>query len=225
MNLVYLLGTGSVWTDNEIRFSLRSVEKHVLDLEKVFIVGECPAWLKNVIHISCEDPTPVPWRNAHFKITRACQDERINEEFLLMNDDFFFFQDIQAKNYPYYFKSQLNKLKLQTAFYLKLNQRPTKNFQIHCPIRIDPGEFLKLPEIPTAPRHWSYRSFYANYYEKKAIQREDPMIWPNRSVPEIESFIEGKTDCAIISETAKKSHFRAWIRAKFPDQSCFEISP
>jgi len=223
MNLVYILGSGSVWGNNEIRYSLRSAEKHILDLEKVFIVGECPDWLKDVVHIPVEDPTPVPWKNAYHKVKTACEDKRIKEEFLLMNDDFFFFKDIKAEEYPYYYKSFLDKNKLQTFYFLQRFNKPTKNYQIHCPFRIDPNEFLRLPELLSSLRFFSYRSFYCNYYNKESKLRDDLLIWPSWSIEKIEDFIKSRIDCAIISDTARRQHFRDWIRKKFPEKSRFEI--
>ncbi len=41
IDLVYILGKGSKWSDNEIRFSLRSIEKY-FDYRKIFIIGEKP---------------------------------------------------------------------------------------------------------------------------------------------------------------------------------------
>ena len=40
MDVVYILGKGSVWKDNEIRYSLRSIEKHLTGFDRVFIVGQ-----------------------------------------------------------------------------------------------------------------------------------------------------------------------------------------
>ena len=44
MDIVYILGNGSKFNNEEIRYSLRSLEKFV-NFDRVFIVGECPKFL------------------------------------------------------------------------------------------------------------------------------------------------------------------------------------
>jgi hypothetical protein len=58
IDIVYVLGTGSNWSDNEIRFSLRSVFKNLTNIGQIFIVGEKPAGLKGFIHIDHPDEFP-----------------------------------------------------------------------------------------------------------------------------------------------------------------------
>ena len=55
IDVVYVLGTGSNWDNNEIRFSLRSLAKNLKGMGRVFVVGERPAFLQNVIHIPAKD--------------------------------------------------------------------------------------------------------------------------------------------------------------------------
>ena len=57
MDIVIPLGTGSRWQNNELRFALRSIEKYLTGYDKIFIIGECPSYLQNIIHIPCP-PSP-----------------------------------------------------------------------------------------------------------------------------------------------------------------------
>lgn len=47
IDLVYILGSGSQWRNNELRFSLRSVQKNLKGYRNIYIVGENPGFLKN----------------------------------------------------------------------------------------------------------------------------------------------------------------------------------
>ena len=89
IDIVYALGTGSGWSDNEIRFSLRSIFKNLTNIGQIFIVGEKPAGLKGFIHV--EHPDEFSSTNADGniirKVLRACQDPRVSEKFLFINDD------------------------------------------------------------------------------------------------------------------------------------------
>ena len=55
VDLVYVLGKGSRWQDNELRFSLRSVSKNLSNVGQIFIVGQIPDFVKNCVHV----PVPI----------------------------------------------------------------------------------------------------------------------------------------------------------------------
>jgi hypothetical protein len=56
LDVIYPLGTGSIWDNNEIKFSIRSLVAHVPNIGNVIIVGEKPKWLsKKAIHVPCPD--------------------------------------------------------------------------------------------------------------------------------------------------------------------------
>lgn len=101
LDLVYVLGNDSKWNNNELRFSLRSIEMYLKNYGNVYIVGRKPKWLTNVIHIPCED-TETPSQNILKKIKLACNKYKLTENFMFMNDDYFFTKEVSINNYPNY---------------------------------------------------------------------------------------------------------------------------
>jgi hypothetical protein len=89
LDVVYVLVTGSSWDNNEIRFSIRSVPKNLPGIGRIIIIGEKPSGLKGFVHIA--HPDEFPSINADGNIIRkvipACQDPRLTDQFLFMNDD------------------------------------------------------------------------------------------------------------------------------------------
>lgn len=85
MDLVYIVREGD--KNEDLRYSLRSIAKHYPDY-KVWIVGYKPNWVKNVEYIPVKQ-TQDKWKNSVNNILTACKDDRISEDFILMNDDFF----------------------------------------------------------------------------------------------------------------------------------------
>lgn len=55
VDVVYFLGAGSTLDDWELRYSLRSIHKNFLDLDRVFVVGHRPHWLTGVEHLDVPD--------------------------------------------------------------------------------------------------------------------------------------------------------------------------
>lgn len=92
MDVVYVLKKAK--NDcQELRYSLRSLinMKH----KKVFIVWYNPSWVKNIIHIEAEDNLWTKYKNVINKYKIICDDERISEDFILMNDDIYILEKLE----------------------------------------------------------------------------------------------------------------------------------
>lgn len=147
IDVVYVLGRGSIWGDKEIRYSLRSIEKHLKEYRDVYIVGHLPNFLQGVRYISFNDPHHCKETNIYGKVLRACQEASISDDFLFFNDDHFLISDFVAKDFPFYYKGDLRQSSKRLRYghgykaaidntYRALQNRglPSKNFDSHCPI-------------------------------------------------------------------------------------------
>ena len=95
IDVVYPLGTGSRWNDNELRYSLRSLEKNFPDLGRVWIVGHRPAWLTGVVHVAMDDVhRHNKDANLIDKILAACR-AGVSERFVRMSDDQVFLRPVR----------------------------------------------------------------------------------------------------------------------------------
>lgn len=108
MDIVYVIGTGSKWDNNELKYSLRSICKYGKGLGKVFIVGdELPKFINRdeVWFLQWPDnPNDSPYRNVYNKIAAFFQ-YRMVDEFLLSSDDHFFLQPVDFDHWPVHFKA------------------------------------------------------------------------------------------------------------------------
>jgi hypothetical protein len=93
MQLVYILGTGSTWADNELRYSLRSACQYYPHT-RVLVVGHRPAWLRGVEHLAAHDVYPSGVANVIHKLSKAVHAGVLEDEVTLMNDDFLFLQPV-----------------------------------------------------------------------------------------------------------------------------------
>lgn len=86
----------------ELRYTLRGIEKFFPDLENIFIIGDCPAFIKNVFHIPSSD-SPERFhkqRNIFYTLMAACEDKRVSDSFIWFSDDEFLLKLYQV-NYNY----------------------------------------------------------------------------------------------------------------------------
>lgn len=113
-DIVYVLGHGSHWNNNEIRFSLRSVMKYLTGWRNIYIIGENPGFLEGEsIHIILH-PDEIGPKNADGniirKVIRACQIPELSENFIFMNDDNYFLRPISVDQLYVFHKGNLDNI-------------------------------------------------------------------------------------------------------------------
>lgn len=222
IDIVIPLGKGSQWENNELRYSLRSLEKFGRNVGKVFVVGEMPKFIKASARINGwsgqvfeNTVTYIPHvdkygheRNIMEKVLAACKDERVSDNFLFWNDDFFLTDFIDCENYPNYYHGTLEQRaseRLKSDGY-GISIRNTLDvfkdsnqifFDIHCPIVYNKGQFLNsVPLLDwTKGNGYIIKSLYANtWFENSDIYFEMPDLKFNKviSKTEIRAKLEGR---------------------------------
>lgn len=94
MDLVYPL---IKWYNNnlELRYSLRSLTN--LKYDNIYLLWYKPDWIKWIEHIEAEDNHYIKVVNVINKLKIVCEDDRISEDFILMNDDFYILKPTEIK--------------------------------------------------------------------------------------------------------------------------------
>lgn len=91
MNFLYLLGPLGLsrWQNNEIRYSLRSIETAFAPAWVGITGPEMPAFLTGIEHIKVDIiPGISRYKNMQRQLLAACSQESTPEDLILMNDDF-----------------------------------------------------------------------------------------------------------------------------------------
>lgn len=109
-DIVYIVGTGSRWDDNELRFSMRSIAKHGHNIGRVILVGHCPEWINRdtVTVIPAVDETGRKHTNIALKIRKAIETLHLTEDFLISSDDHIYVQPVDFDNYPIYARGKIS---------------------------------------------------------------------------------------------------------------------
>lgn len=204
-DLVYVVGRGSIWWDTELRYSLRSVEKHLSGVRNVWIVGHLPDFLQNVNYISYQDKERCKEANIYKKIIRACEQSDISEDFLFMNDDHFLLIDCEVSKFPFYWRTDLRsysktftegnryKAAIDNA-YRALHARgfSLNSFDVHSPILYNKQKFLNVMPQYDWDQKITYiiKSMYANSVGIVGEQAVDCKINSQMESEEIKAIIE-----------------------------------
>lgn len=233
LDVVYILGTGSRWRNNEIRYSIRSVEMNLLCAGRIFVIGECPDFLSGVIHIPYPDKHKNKQDNAREKYLVAANDERISDDFILMNDDFFVLEPVESvpnytlgtmeemiRRHPtkggYYYQSMIDTKKVIESFGI----HDPLSFEVHAPIVFNKEKLKTVIMMVGAEKAYSFRSCYGNIY---AEENERVMDFKAAGLVEFIHQITRNSDYLSISDSlVAEREFRDWIRRTFPKPSRYE---
>jgi len=239
IDVVYTVGKGSGWNDNELKYSLRGVQQHLTGVRNIVIVGHMPAWLNpaTVMHINVQDGQQHREKNICDKILAACAHRDISDEFLFMNDDHFFLEPNHAPDYPFYDKGYLLGAVMKrdkncsyraslynTYLQLRQNQRSTRHFDIHTPIRYDKKAFAKVMAKVDwyLPGAFVIKSLYANQTRKESVFMVDCKIDEPLTLKEIKQKVAGRHIFSI-GDRGLTPGMSKFLATTYPTPSRFEL--
>lgn len=193
----------------ELRYSLRSVEKHARGIRDIYILGPAPDWIQGVKQIYMPDDNEYRTQNVHDKLMTAANDPAITEQFFYMADDHYLTQDILPLEYPFFSTGSWRDEKSVAFQFLKMIEKPTENFDAHTPITLKKSEYLQTPWSALPEGHIPIRTFYSNYWQKHPTLCADPILVSNYSVEMVRKV--GK-NTACVSGGDKSPEFEAYLR-------------
>ena len=202
-DIVYPLGNGSQWNDSELRYSLRAIQRNLKGVQNIVIVGRCPDFIdkSKVIFIPADDPLPSNADgNIALKVLKVCDDPRISEDFLFINDDHIINSPMHISEIGYYHKGNfeafkkkywhtgLHRSRLRRTFeVLRQKGYTTFHFDLHTPIRINKTLFKKY--VPQFDFQFDIGYTMKSIYANPAIPNELKEYIGDRKV----KIFEGKT--------------------------------
>lgn len=171
---------------NELRYSLRSVEKFMTH-GNVWFVGGKPAGLEPDNAIYMHQTGNLKWERAKSSIIAACKCEEISDMFWLFNDDFFLLKPFRStkalfggtlRDHILHIESRYNNKKTGYTRALRYCEKlledagyPTFDYALHVPMLIDKKKMLEaLETFPDCPM---FRSIYGNFAEVGGMQHDD----------------------------------------------------
>lgn len=232
MDILYPLGHGSTWGNNELKYSLRSVEKHVKEVDRVFIVGRNPKWITNIEYIEAKDDQGNKEKNIAYKIAKACQTD-ISDDFLFFNDDHIITQDISS-NLPNYYSMTCQQMILRRNSggeyraaienVRNLFGMEAKYFDIHTPIVYNKFKFLEMMERVdwTIKKGYIVKSLYGNMFNLEGTELLDF----KQNKPQKKEFwekIANERFCFSFGDQAVTPAFKYFLQQIFPEKSKYEI--
>lgn len=236
MDIVYLYTAGADTT--EIRYSVRSISKHLTGFDNLYIIGDDPGIFKNVTVIPCEKRHKHnKARNIYERILRACQEGSISDHFFYNSDDIYLLRNYEARYFPYYYCNQLqdtfnavsNKSTYKTYVEVTLKalqerDLPTLNFNGHSPIVYHKGLYIDVMSQYDWEKSKGYisKSLYCNTLKIHGVYQQDCKIHTPKTKTAIYRKIK---DTPIFStdDQAMNDPMRLVLQELYPERSPWEI--
>lgn len=235
IDVVYPIGRGSRHHNVELRYSLRSMVKHLRGVRNVYVIGDIPEWITgvNAIHFTER------WhkqRNIMSKLMQVCMMPEVSEEFMMVHDDHFFLEEADAHTFPYYWGRLLHESMqdlqpgnvyrhtLRNTIHALLSKNHAlKNFDIHCPMRFNKKLFTEV----MARYDWNERfgfvikSLYANTAGIDGEQMSDLKIRKSFKREELLSMLQDRKWFSC-SDDALNEDLKKIMEELYPDESKYE---
>lgn len=245
IDIVYVLGTGSKWLNNELRFSLRALEKYGINVGKIFIVGSKPSYITNdVIHIPATDPFK-PELNADgniaHKVLIACDDPRLSDNFLFINDDHILLKPVAIQNIPpfnrgdmwgwdesQFIQNHWRKRLKRTCDILHERGYTTYDYDCHTPILFNKLKFIEAISLFPIGKGagLTMKSLYGNVvYGHNGVKLTDQKKTVFRFMDQ-KSISERLAPCGFMSfnDQGLNTDLKIWLYKRFPRKSQFELT-
>lgn len=237
-DVVYVVGRGSAWNDNELRFSLRSLAKYVTGIGQVFIVGKVPAFITNVVALPWPDNYTCKERNIMEKVAYACGHPRLSDRFLHVHDDHFALAPVDAGQVPDFAgwvdldrlamsisqKNPWRQSVLNTANALKAGGHPIWNFDIHTPILFDKMAYPDIMDFydwKGTARGFVVKSLYANTLRLTPNRISDVKLNDRYEMPVLVDKLRGRSWFSV-GNGGLSNRFKNLLSELYPKPSRWE---
>lgn len=226
-DVIYILRSGK---NEELRYSLRSVEKNYPHKRVIFYGGK-PDGIEPDLFIPYAQPGDTKWEKVRNTIEIICKNDNITEDFILFNDDFFIMKPVEnpANYYDGTLAGRINSIERalfgrhsvysdRLRHLLETLKRAgianPLNYAHHTPMIINRKKMLEtLKQYPNEPM---FRALYGNINQIGGENMPDVKFYHRRQPFPIGQYASTADD------SWKQEKIGQIIRGKFSYRSRFE---
>lgn len=228
-DIVYVLKNST--SNEEFRYSLRSLEKNAKNYNKVITIGGMVDGITADVTINITQPGKTKYDRVNILLKEICLNPLIGDDFVLMNDDFFIMKPLDmSKIKPFYRCSMEEYLKIivesqcpsayterlaKASMALESLNLETKCYELHIPMLFNKHKLLEVFGVFTGFN--GIRSLYGNYYKIGGQKSDDCKIFTTG-----DNFIKNSKFLSTTDKTFRVGAVGEYIRSKFPDPCKFE---
>ena len=246
MDIVYIVGNGSIDDNLELRNSLRSIEKFGRNVGRVIVAGIPPEFLSDaVIKLRVLDKYPYKHSNILTCIENVVKTGLVHGDFLYSSDDHFYVKPTDFDNYPVYKKAdelrknvaysdqyfKYHRSLVDTRLLLQKHNFPICNYSQHCNTHMN-ADIIKeydwlLHESYTLKYGVEPTSLIMNVWQTKpnapkTTMRKDLKVGIEKTVGGLVNLI-GDKECFSIGDNSLCGHaVKDFFAKMYPNKSKYE---
>lgn len=189
MDIVYTVRPGE--SNEELRYSLRSLCKNFPNHGRVFILGYCPSWVTNVVKVTRVQNESLKYKRVGANFMKLYTETDVTEKFVTMNDDFFFMKPIEE--IPVYYTGTLQerlllyeRIKFKGPYIAGMRETLEKlqelgikeplNYDLHVPMVREVSKCLEVRKISDGMAFPHGRTLYGNLFKIGGEKHRDVKI-------------------------------------------------
>jgi hypothetical protein len=227
MDYVYLCRNGE---NEELRYSLRSLEENAPE-GNVWVVGGKPGWyIGNYIYVP---QTGVKYQNARSNLKQVCFNDKISNDIVLMNDDFFIVKPVDSIEmyhgglledkvdayeamYPRGTYTRLLTITFNNLLSKKISE--PLDYELHVPMRMEKDKLIAAFREKTS----AWRSIYGNMYSVGGTEIRDVKVYTEKE--RVGSYDWKNSDFPYLSsmDASFNGEFLKMLQERFPNKSKYE---
>lgn len=226
----------SINKDEELKFTLRSIDKHINGIGHAWIIGDIPLWRINTSNLTVinfgnrYNGEDFAHRNVANKMMAACADERISENFLMAHDDNFIMAPCDADVWPYYSVSRRWEgkgayAKTEANTHGFFGSYRIENFDLHCPHPMNKLDFVSAIKQPdwSVPGGYCIKTIYGVTNKVNSEFYTDLKIKFDATLQEIEKLVTAGRRFFSCADRPFMYGIKQFLADKFPEKSKYEL--
>ena len=240
MDIVYVVKNSLSNDSEELRYSLRSLRN--VPHKHVYVVGEKPDWVSDVEFIQVPQDGP-KIDNVMNSILTAASLDGVSEDFILMNDDFFFMKKIHKvpsmnfgqlseviaeymRRYPEGSR-YIDSMRQAQRLLLERGIKNPISYELHTPMVLNKRKIVDMLRREQWPFH--LRTYYGNIYETGGARSDDVKIFvdqrhnPESYCQDPEGYLGEQLFLSATGSSFKHELVGDFVRLQFPEPSVHEI--
>lgn len=230
-DIVYMVKDAS--PNEELRYSLRSVEKNWGPLGDIWIFGGCPDGIRPDRFVPVDMILPGKWENTHRLMRIICENDGISEDFWFFNDDFFVMKQV-SEDMPQMYNGMIpdvirqvesndrgvrywtDQLRILDDWAWRVGKNCV-NYEVHKPMLINRRKMLAV--MDRYPEVLFTRSLYGNYYAVGGADSCDVLVkYPYGAI----DWVKDKDFVSTTEDSFAAGEIGTWIRSRFPEPCRWE---
>ncbi len=229
IDIVYPLGEGSTWNDNELRYSIRSLVEFV-NINRIIVVGKKPLWASDEItHIDMDDPFQRKKNlNIILKTLRGAEEVH-TPRFLRLSDDHVI---NRTPDFSPYHRGRLPDTATvsqgdfirschETYKFLKGKGLPTYDYEGHYPVIVDTKKFISAFTGMDMVSVIGY-AINSTYFNQTGVFPPEPAYHVLRLRDRGFDGEAWKYTFLNYSEFSLSDQLKAYLQKRFPNKTIYE---